>query len=200
MQTFFPNHQIKKSARMLDDKRLWRQILDSQKILGILLDTAPPYKNPIVLQWAGYENFLLHYCLVMTDEAWDRGMKSFGVKAELMTLAKKYKLHTNNPLPPEWLGKYYIHESHRAYLLLRGEVDAICESIKKHHKVRSINKWLKLKGFKAKAQLDDVDFRSLEDYCNKNKVDRSIKSWYAQWGWIERLGNEALIPKIKEND
>lgn len=179
---------------MLDNKRLWRQMIEAKKILETLLEIAPPFHQTTVNQWQGHENFLLQYCLVLTDEAWDRGMKSFGIKAQLMTLAKKYRLNTNNPIPPDWFGRPDIHSSHRGYLLLRGEVDAICESIKKHHKVRSINKWLKLRGFKAKAQLDDADFRSLEDYCNKNKVDRSIKSWYAQWGWKERLESEIITP------
>lgn len=194
MQTFLTDHQIRKSAATLDKRRLWKQILDAKKILNILVHSEPPFENPVVAQWAGFENFLLTYGLTMADDAWDRGMKSFGMKAQLLVLAKDGNLTTSRPLPPSWLGNPNIHASHRSYLLLRGEVDAICENIKIHGKIKSINKWLKLKGYKAKAKLDVDDFRELEDYCFKNNIDRPIKNWYAQWGWRDSIGTEIITP------
>jgi hypothetical protein len=204
MQTFLPNHQIKKSAKMLDNKRLFKQVVEGYQILNTLLNGSKWGNHPAVLQWEGHESFLVYYTLVMADEAWDRGIKALPMKQKITDLVNNCKtkqISLNNPTPPSWLGRPDIHASHRRRLLLKGEIDAVCDQIKKTKKLKSINKWLKSEGLPEKNMLRTMDLKIIYNYCHANNitVPNKTANWYHQWGWTEQAGDDYVWPVTKED-
>ncbi len=79
MQTFLPSTDSKESAKMLDNKRLNKQILEGYQILNVLsgMSKGNGWKNhPAVLMWKGYEQGLWGYIQDMIIEAKLRGIKT----------------------------------------------------------------------------------------------------------------------------
>ena len=69
MQTFVPYPDFKLCAQVLDNKRLWKQVLEAEGILKILQGARLGYKNhPIVKMWRNYPEFLLYYRNCVLDE------------------------------------------------------------------------------------------------------------------------------------
>jgi hypothetical protein len=61
MQTFLPYKDFKKSAKVLDNKRLGKQRVEAFQILNILLGrtkTKGWRNHPAVLMWKGHSNAL----------------------------------------------------------------------------------------------------------------------------------------------
>lgn len=110
MQTFLPYSDFQKCAECLDDKRLYKQIVECKQILNVLndYDNAKGWKHhPAVLMWQGFEKALRCYQLVMLNEwltrRWDVELDDEDYKV--------YKKHL-----PDWLGDERLHKSHRAML------------------------------------------------------------------------------------
>ena len=108
MQTFLPYSDFKKSAKVLDYRRLGKQRVEALQILKALQIENYGWKNhPIVKMWKGFENALIEYKNIMIREWIDRGYNN------------NMRLETNiGPrVYPPWLGNEELHASHRSNLL-----------------------------------------------------------------------------------
>ena len=79
MQTFLPSTNFAWAARMLDSKRLNKQILEGYQILNVLSGMSPTggWRNhPAVKMWRGHEGMLHRYIQAMITEAKLRGIKT----------------------------------------------------------------------------------------------------------------------------
>jgi hypothetical protein len=102
MQTFLPQSDYKVSARMLDSKRLNKQILEGYQILNVLSGKSPTggWKNhPAVLMWRGFERGLWNYIQAMVTEAKYRGIKTENNEANLNRLQKNCWDDWGNAIP-----------------------------------------------------------------------------------------------------
>lgn len=112
MQTFLPYADFKKSASILDNKRLGKQRSEAKTILEIISGRAR-YKawrnHPAVLMWAGYEGALAEYGVAICTE-WRRR----GFRDSLLPYFLKFKRKSKKPF---WLGSSKFHKSHRSNLL-----------------------------------------------------------------------------------
>ena len=81
MQTFLPYPSFRKSASVLDYRRLGKQRVEAKQIYDILTaDWRNPKKgwanHPAVLMWKGYEEELKLYRVIMIEEWIRRGYKN----------------------------------------------------------------------------------------------------------------------------
>lgn len=89
MQTFLPHINPTETAKVLDSKRLNKQILECYQILNVLSGKSPTggWRNhPAVLMWKGYERGLWQYVQAMIQEAKRRGIRTENNEANLNTL------------------------------------------------------------------------------------------------------------------
>jgi len=90
MQTFLISSEPSETARILDNKRLFKQIVEGNQILGCLLVEENRWKNhPAVKMWKGYEHFLCKYVAVMINEWTEKG---YDCSKSLINLKKHYEL------------------------------------------------------------------------------------------------------------
>lgn len=62
MQTFLPYRSFNKSVSALDDRRLWKQILEANHIMDVLIGVSDSWKHhPAVAMWRGHERLLFWY-------------------------------------------------------------------------------------------------------------------------------------------
>ena len=108
MQTFLPYEDFKRSAEVLDDKRLGKQRVESMQIYkACVLDDYGWKNHPATKMWVGYEYALLEYMNVMIQTWVERGFKN------TMGIAR---FDTKIVMPP-WLGDADLHASQRSNLL-----------------------------------------------------------------------------------
>lgn len=111
MQTFLPHADFMRCASILDDKRLWKQVLEAKQILATLRGDSKAWANhPAVAMWRGYENELTGYLKTHVDEWLIRRLGG------IATLQDYYVGDTGDH-KPLWLGDYRLHTSHRSNLL-----------------------------------------------------------------------------------
>lgn len=117
MQTFVPHIDYDECARVLDNKRLNKQLLEGRQIIDILCDgrTKGAWVNhPAVKMWRGSERELFHYLKSIRDEVERRGIaweKNWNAIIDIVENAKVYGLRS-----PEWWGDIRVHTSHRENL------------------------------------------------------------------------------------
>ena len=76
MQTFLPYPDFNLSARVLDDKRLGKQRVESMQIYkSCVLDDYGWKQHPAVKMWKGYETALLMYMDTMIHDGSDEVLK-----------------------------------------------------------------------------------------------------------------------------
>lgn len=110
MQTFLPYKDFKKTASILDYKRLGKQRVEAKQILDTLEGRSKGCKqHPIVDMWRGYELALKVYFNIMSIEWMKRGYKQTMM---LYNISRKRKIEY-----PEWLGDKKFHRSHQSNLL-----------------------------------------------------------------------------------
>ena len=115
MQTFLPDKDFFKSAQTLDNRRLYKQIVECKQIYLALTEGNSKWINhPAVKMWKGYENVLLDYMMYCFQE-WQ-------MRRYPMLRANSFIFYTEHPknLPrelPPWLGNEVFHKSHRLNLL-----------------------------------------------------------------------------------
>jgi hypothetical protein len=110
MQTFFPVVSIEESARILDNKRAWKQCVECSQIITVLETGAKAWSNhPAVLMWKGYVDGLKYYYNIF----WWECVNNRGVKAKKL---QPFEGFLNSELPP-WVGNERFHASHRSNLL-----------------------------------------------------------------------------------
>jgi len=124
MQTFLPYDDFRKTAIVLDYRRLGKQRVEGKQILNCLMyrknnDLYMFDKNgrkrrrgwldhSAVKMWIGYEEALKEYVNVMITEWVKRGYNN------TMDL---YRVDTRKLKYPTWFGDQKFHSSHRANLL-----------------------------------------------------------------------------------
>lgn len=89
MQTFLPYKDFVLSARVLDNKRLNKQILEGYQILKVLTSDDPnaAWRNhPAVKMWRGCETALMTYVFDCVNEANKRGIKTENNVANIKAL------------------------------------------------------------------------------------------------------------------
>jgi hypothetical protein len=75
--TFLPFNDLDKTARVLDNVRLNKQVLECEQIIATLEGTKTGYKNhPAVAMWKGHIDALKHYFNIVLKEWKDRGKNS----------------------------------------------------------------------------------------------------------------------------
>lgn len=78
MQTFLSENTFERSAAVLDDKRLNKQLLEGRQILKLLVEQnkkAAWFNHPAVRMWDGYVPFLYQYLIRIKNECKARGIK-----------------------------------------------------------------------------------------------------------------------------
>jgi len=105
MQTFLPSTNSYSAARMLDSKRLNKQILEGYQILNVLsgMSKGNGWKHhPAVLMWKGYEKGLWQYIQAMIQEAKLRGIKTDKNEENLNNLKEQCWEDWGNIAPDFW--------------------------------------------------------------------------------------------------
>lgn len=120
MQTFLPDTDFQTIAKMLDTKRLWKQVLEARTILKVLRGEleqkqkkdgtlyTPLEHYPAVAMWRDHDQALLHYYNTLLYEA--KHYRGIHTDAELLMM-------TATPYLPSWFGHPLVHGSHRSNLL-----------------------------------------------------------------------------------
>lgn len=122
MQTFLPYKSFSKSAQVLDNKRLNKQILEGYQILKVLSSDDPraAWRNhPAVLMWKNAELTLLNYVYCMIKEANLRGIKTDKNLANIKELKALRGGAWRNRMPRWYADSDKLNrltESHRANL------------------------------------------------------------------------------------
>ena len=125
MQTFLPYADFERSAEVLDDRRLGKQRVEALQILRALTYAKYGWQShPAVLMWAGHEEALVAYALVMCREWRRRGFADTvadtilvdAQSAGIGAIRTQQELADAGALPV-WLGTESIHRSHRSALL-----------------------------------------------------------------------------------
>lgn len=136
MQTFLPYSSFKKTARVLDYKRLGKQRVEAYQILkalqqgpykplsdtrsaplkGLAHQKTPWYNHPACRMWKGYESCLALYGLTICDE-WIRR----GYNDSLRPVFLKYVAENKRIKKPFWLGDDDFHLRHRSNLVRKNK-------------------------------------------------------------------------------
>jgi hypothetical protein len=120
MQTFFPEEDINKTVRCLDNKRLGKQRVETIQILNILLGISPnsSWKNhPAVKMWKGYEPYLVKVYLKKVLEEWERrGFRNTKCKKHWINFMLNSKIRGENAFKPLWINKEFC-EAHKSNLV-----------------------------------------------------------------------------------
>jgi hypothetical protein len=115
MQTFLPYPNIKESLKVLDNKRLGKQRVESYQIINAItgrpkLD-GTPYKgwlnHPCSVMWRENIPALKLYYNLCIDEWVSRGFKNTMKKEEIFGTIEY----------PKWFGVKEFHDSHKSNLL-----------------------------------------------------------------------------------
>lgn len=111
MITFLPDPSFSMSAAFLDNKRLWKQVLEADQIYRIIGGEVSHHaQHPAVLMWEGYEEALLQYRDHVMYEWMERRLSS----------PPSIRLYQMQGIKsPPWLGDDRIHKSHQAALLAK---------------------------------------------------------------------------------
>lgn len=126
MQTFLPYSNFLKSAKVLDKKRCWKQVVEAHQIIDVLQGKQVAWKNhPAVLMWEGflpllkhYYNLFLWYCI--TVHKINTKMKYMDNPWSFVSSGTLYLNHYKTPPkgnPPWWLGNENFHRAMRARLI-----------------------------------------------------------------------------------
>ncbi|MYW47439.1 MSMEG_6728 family protein, partial [Streptomyces sp. SID161] len=126
MQTFLPDSDFRRSAQLLDRRRLGKQRVEALQVLRGL--TVPGYgwrRHPAVRMWSGYEEALVRYGLEICRVWRERGHQD-SCAASLVAgyvagrtdaaVRDQPALAAAGELPP-WLGDEAFHRSHRSALV-----------------------------------------------------------------------------------
>lgn len=112
VNTFLPYSDFRKTARVLDYRRLGKQRLEARQIVNALEGKSKGWaKHPAALMWKGYVPLLKLYYNIIVGEWISRGYKN---------TMELYDVHSEDQTEypaPWWLGWKPFHYSHRAALI-----------------------------------------------------------------------------------
>ncbi len=113
MQTFLPYPNFAESARVLDNRRLGKQRVETLQILNALSNPSYGWQNhPAVKMWRGHKDSLVVYGIAICREWLVRGFND--------TCADKIAAFSSGDIitdAPAWFGSDPFHASHRSNLL-----------------------------------------------------------------------------------
>jgi hypothetical protein len=116
MQTFVPYPNLLKSASVLDNKRLNKQLLEGRQIYKILSEDKKSgawVNHPAVKMWRNFDMGLYSYLLVIKDECVFRGISTQKNWDAITEMHKSNWNRGNNSIMPHWWGDEKVHQSHR---------------------------------------------------------------------------------------
>lgn len=121
MQTFLPYPSFRRSAVVLDDRRLGKQRVEVLQVLRALHLEGYGWSNhPAVLMWRGHTRALVAYGLAVVEE-WSGRKYADATRADIAEFALPRPALAEEDLLPEelppWLGWDELHRSHRAALI-----------------------------------------------------------------------------------
>ncbi|TXH18559.1 MAG: cytoplasmic protein [Hyphomicrobiaceae bacterium] len=113
MQTFLPYPDFRRSAAVLDMRRLGKQRVEARQILNTLQGLSLGWVNhPAVKMWRGHEKALAEYGEVICKEWISRGYKD--------TLLGSFHMDGSDVITyPSWFGQEEFHLAHRSKLLYK---------------------------------------------------------------------------------
>lgn len=115
MQTFLPYEDFKKSAQVLDNRRLGKQRVECLQILNVLAGRSNGWTNhPAVKMWRGYEWSLYLYGEAICSEWISKGFRDTCADKLLAVITA---LNPRRELYPPFLGNTAFHTSHQSNLL-----------------------------------------------------------------------------------
>jgi hypothetical protein len=121
VQTFLPYRDFRRSAAILDDRRLGKQRVETLQILRALTVQAYGWKHhPAVKMWRGHVPALVCYGVAVTDQ-WLRRGRADTVREQLCAFVDddpptQAQLAAAEQLPP-WLGRPDFHRGHQSALV-----------------------------------------------------------------------------------
>ena len=195
MQTFLTNYDLEKNASVLDNKRLFKQLLEAKQMLDCLVNNKKGWSShPAVLQWKGCETGLYIYI----QSIWKRCQKRKIAKdSKLMEQSTTIIGNFENVTLPFWWGREDIISSHKSRLLCKGFVDLLVDNLKRHVKVRKVDKYLKELYGKTKNQFRYEDAKRLCDWFSHNNYEVTGNNHYDQFGWSESPDMDYVWPVQK---
>lgn len=111
MQTFLPYSSFRDTARVLDNKRLGKQRVETYQILKALTGQTKGWVNhPATVMWRDHEYYLCAYGIAMCNEWTYRGFKD-----SLHSIFLDYS-HQFQHTRPWWLDFAPLHTSHQSNL------------------------------------------------------------------------------------
>lgn len=125
MQTFLTHSDFNETAKMLDSKRLNKQLLEGRQIFNLLTyRTGGAWSNhPATLMWKGYERMFYQYLCAIYNECNNRGIKTDKNWAAIQEMYNSISFQYNtspNVLTPWWMTDaemlLRIIQTHRANL------------------------------------------------------------------------------------
>lgn len=132
MQTFLPYADYDKSAKVLDTKRLNRQISEVMfihKVLDATLEESLRYRfrnHPAIGMWRGHTGQLLLYGNALYNEWQKRFPNKPHASGDYIrsAISKLLELRTRTSMfkLPSWLKDERLHKSHRSNLLRKNKV------------------------------------------------------------------------------
>lgn len=115
MQTFLPYEDFKRSAEVLDYRRLGKQRVETWQLIRAINGETMGWRNhPAAVMWRGYVPALALYGKVICEEWIQRGYQD--------QMLQRFELISSGHGPknlqfPPWLGSYNFHVSHRSNLI-----------------------------------------------------------------------------------
>ena len=101
-------------GRVLDDKRLGKQRVETMQLVYALLYGSRWASHPAAKMWKGHERQLCRYGIAICDEWIARGFKDTCRDK----IAKLYDLTSEDSIiHPSWIGNLRFHISHRSNLI-----------------------------------------------------------------------------------
>lgn len=146
MQTFLPYPDFIQSAKVLDKKRCWKQVVEAKQIINILekdevhidwpqigqfqMKPTAWRNHPAVKMWEGYGhlevlrhyyNVFLHHCLythkINTKLPYLESRWSFVSDGKIVINSIHWQKGVRDTNLPWWLGNYDFHRAMRARLI-----------------------------------------------------------------------------------
>ena len=122
MQTFLPEYKFSDCAKVLDQKRLVKQLLEGRQIMTALSGNSKGWVNhPATKMWRGSGGVLYQYLEAIASEMGNRGYKWENNWAEIEDMYGKY--FQDEMDSPDWLVDYRQHsmvrETHRGRLHIK---------------------------------------------------------------------------------
>jgi len=111
MQVFMSEYTFEESAKVLDNKRLVKQLLEGRQILAALAGQTKGWrKHPATRMFEGYEPALFDYLYYVAKEMEQRGYKTENNWNEIVRLALvHFTVDSDYEMPPWFVDRATLH-------------------------------------------------------------------------------------------